>query len=253
MARRHTKEGFRRGELCRRVLEKIREAGEPVTPTEDTRPLLGIPAPVTHSKSSQKRSSSRPPGPKSGRSGPLPSLGPSGRDGPQRAPNLSSTPYNSGFRPPLTPGSLDTVQGRQEIGHGVELIGQGGHHQELISSNPASAWNTSGIGRGECWTTYRSISPFKAEPALATKARPSAKLTASISVSLPRPIGRIRPGSYPNTCAIQAWAAITSDAPSAPPPASTAVVSAAMAGSSTWATRAVAAGSASPADSTHGP
>ena len=40
VTRRRTREGFRRGELCRRVLEKIREAGEPVSPTEVSRAIM---------------------------------------------------------------------------------------------------------------------------------------------------------------------------------------------------------------------
>ena len=40
VARRRTREGFRRGELCRRVLEKIREAAEPVSPTEVGRAIM---------------------------------------------------------------------------------------------------------------------------------------------------------------------------------------------------------------------
>ena len=40
VARRRTREGFRRGELCRRVLEKIREAGAPVSPTEVSRAIM---------------------------------------------------------------------------------------------------------------------------------------------------------------------------------------------------------------------
>lgn len=38
--RRRTKEGFRRGELSRRVLEKIRDAGKPVAPSEIGRAIM---------------------------------------------------------------------------------------------------------------------------------------------------------------------------------------------------------------------
>ncbi len=38
--RRRTREGFRRGELARRVLEKVREAGEPVSPTDVARAIM---------------------------------------------------------------------------------------------------------------------------------------------------------------------------------------------------------------------
>lgn len=38
--RRRTKEGFRRGELCRRVLEKIRDSKEPAVPSEIGRAIM---------------------------------------------------------------------------------------------------------------------------------------------------------------------------------------------------------------------
>lgn len=40
VARRKTKEGFRRGELSRRVLEKIRESSEPVAPADIGRAIM---------------------------------------------------------------------------------------------------------------------------------------------------------------------------------------------------------------------
>lgn len=40
VARRKTKEGFRRGELCRRVIEKIRDAAEPVAPADIGRAIM---------------------------------------------------------------------------------------------------------------------------------------------------------------------------------------------------------------------